>query len=405
MGAENRDLPSPEPVSGDDEHSHAQGPGRPPADPVDPVREISLINPAREISLINPISPISRISPSSPSIPRQDALAEPSWAHVLWTTVRLWLERRVLRGFSRGGGSVTMRRRLTSMIILVAVVFAAGALTVALTNGAGLSSASGQDSAGNPPGSSLAVAAADRRQAARWIAAQVSRSATVACDPAMCAVLQVAGFPSGNLLVLSSAAADPLGSAIVVSTDAIRSEFGGRLAGVYAPVIIARFGSGTARVDVRVTAADGSRAYLAALRADRIARRASGRQLLGNHSLVGSAAARAALAAGNVDSRLLSTLAVLAGTAHLSVDVLSFGDGGPGASPGIPLRYAVIAVLAAGKPSASAQYLQSALSFLRAQQAPFRAASMTTGRASGQPVLRIQFAAPSPLGLLGAGSP
>jgi hypothetical protein len=318
---------------------------------------------------------------------------------VLWTTVRLWFERRVLRGLVPGGGSA-LRRRLASVVILVAVVFSAGALTIALTSGPGTSSASGLDPAGH-----LAAASAARRMAARWIAAQVSRSATVACDPAMCAVLQAAGFPSGNLLVLNSAAGDPLGSAIVVSTDAIRSEFGGRLAGVYAPVIIASFGSGAARVDVRVTAADGSQAYLAALRADLLARRASGRQLLGNHSLAASAAARSALAAGDVDSRLLSTLAVLAGTAHLSVDVLSFGDSGPGASPGTPLRYAVIAVRAKGSPAGGTGYLQSALSFLRAQQAPYRAESLTMGADLGQPVLRIQFAAPSPLGLLGGGPP
>jgi len=375
MSGDNRALPSSEPIPGADELSHAPTPGQ------------------------QPVYPISSISP------QQDALAEPSWGHVLWTTVRLWLERHVLLGFRGGGSSVTLRNRLTSVIILVAVVFAAGALTVALTNGAGTSAASGQDSAGVPPASgNLVAASADRRRAARWIAAQVSRSATVACDPAMCAGLQAAGFPSGNLLVLSSAAGDPLGSAIVVSTDAIRSEFAGRLAGVYAPVILASFGSGTARVDVRVTAADGSPAYLAALRADRLARQASGRQLLSNHSLVVSAAARAALAAGNVDSRLLSTLAVLAGTAHLSVNALSFGDSGPGASPGIPMRSAVIAVRAHGKPSGSGS-LQSALSFLRAQQAPFRAESMIMGNDSGQPVLRIQFAAPSPLGLLGAGPP
>jgi hypothetical protein len=312
----------------------------------------------------------------------------------------------VLRAFPRMDGSAAMRRRLTSVIILVIVVFAAGALTVALTNGAGTSSAAGQASAGDPPGNKrLTAASADRRRAARWIVVQVSFSATVACDPAMCSALQAAGFPSGNLLVLNSAAGDPLGSAIVVSTDAIRSEFASRLVSVYAPAIIASFGSGTARVDVRVTAADGSRAYLAALQADRLARQASGQQLLGNQHLVVSAAARGPLAAGEVDSRLLSTLAVLAGAAHLSVEVLSFGDAGPGASPGIPMRTAVIAVHAYGKPPASAQYLQSALSFLRAQEAPFRAASMTLARASGQPVLRIQFAAPSPLGLLGAGSP
>lgn len=306
---------------------------------------------------------------------------------------------------SRRNGSVTMRRRLTSVIILIVVVFAAGALTVALANGVGTSSAAGQGSGGPSGSRSVAAASAARQHAAKWIIKQVSGGATVACDPVMCSVLQARHFPSGNLIALGPSAGDPLGSAIVVSTAAIRSQFRRHLVSVYAPVIIASFGSGTARVDVRVTAADGSAAYLAELHADRLARQASGKQLLGNKHLTVTAAARQALTAGQVDSRLLSTLAVLAGTAHLSVHVLSFGDAGPGASLGVPMRYAVIAINAAGQQSGSAQYLQAALGFLRAQQAPFRAASMTEATESGQPVLRILFAAPSPLGLLGAGSP
>ena len=299
-----------------------------------------------------------------------------------------------------------MRRRLTSVIILVIVVFAAGALTVALASGVGTSSAAGQDSGGGPAGNgSVAAASAARKHAAKWITTQVSRGATVACDPVMCSVLQARHFPSGNLIALGPSAGDPLGSDIVVSTQAIRSQFRRHLVSVYAPVIIASFGSGAARVDVRVTAADGSAAYLAELHADRLARRASGMQLLRNKHLSVSAAARQALTAGEVDSRLLSTLAVLAGTAHLSVHVLSFGDVGPGASPGVPMRYAVIAISAHGSQSGSVQYLQAALSFLRAQQAPFRAASMIEATESGQPVLRILFDAPSPLGLLRAGSP
>jgi hypothetical protein len=288
--------------------------------------------------------------------------------------------------------------------MLVMVVFAAGALTVAVANGVGTSSAAGQND--NASGNrSVMAASAARKDAAKWIIAQVDRSATLACDPAMCSVLQADHFPSGNLIALGPSSGDPLGSAIVVSTDAIRSLLRNHLTGVYAPVIQASFGKGPSRVDVRVTAADGAAAYLAQLRADGLARQASGRQLLGNKHLTVSAAARQVLAAGEVDSRLLSTLAVLAGTAHLHVHVLSFRDAGPGASLGVPMRYAVISVSSDGKQSGSALYLQSALSFLRAQQAPFRAASMTQGTESGQPVLRILFAAPSPLGLLGGGFP
>jgi hypothetical protein len=139
------------------------------------------------------------------------------------------------------------------------------------------------------------------------------------------------------------------------------------------------------------------------LRADLLQRQAAGQELLRNQHIVASAAARQALAAGEVDARMLSTLAALADTAHLSVDVLAFGDSGPGASPGMPLRSAVLGT--AGQQAGSLQYLQSVQGFLRAQQAPYRATTMTTERVSGQPVLYVEFAAPSPLELLPAGAP
>ena len=153
------------------------------------------------------------------------------------------------------------RRRLTAIVILAILVLAAVGLTIALSSGktAHTGSAPGNGSKGN---SSLQAAAAARKQAATWVTAQVSPSATVACDPVMCSALQIAGFPAGNLLAMSPDAGDPLGSAIVMSTEAIRSTLGSRLTSVYAPVVLASFGNQTARVDVRVTAPDGARAYL-----------------------------------------------------------------------------------------------------------------------------------------------
>src|SRR6202012_4336945 len=95
----------------------------------------------------------------------------------------------------------------------------------------------------------LGVSAATRTTAARWIAAQVAPSAIVACDPVTCAALQADGLTATRLLVLGRAASDPLGSDLVGATSAVRSELGPRLAGVYAPSVIASFGSGAARID------------------------------------------------------------------------------------------------------------------------------------------------------------
>ena len=122
----------------------------------------------------------------------------------------------------------------------------------------------------------------------------------------------------------------------MVATPALRSQFGARLASVYAPAVIASFGSGAARIDIRAVAADGTAAYDSALAADRSARIAAGEELIGNHRIVMTAAAATVLRAGQVDPRLLAMLAALA--AQQPLRILAFGDPSPGASAAIPLR-------------------------------------------------------------------
>ena len=239
--------------------------------------------------------------------------------------------------------------------------------------------------------------AAVRSQAAAWVAQQVSRDAIVACDPAMCAALQAHGIAQGNLLVLRPSAADPLGSDVVMATAAVRSQFGSRLASVYAPEVIASFGTGELRIDVRAVAPDGAAAYRATLAADLAARRAAGRQLLRNHRISVTAAARSDLVTGRVDARLLITLAAVA--ADAPVRITGFADAGPRAGPDVPLRAVQLATALPAAGSAAA--IRNMLAFLRAQRPPFRPARAGTVRgAAGSPVLSIEFAAPSPAGLL-----
>jgi hypothetical protein len=326
-----------------------------------------------------------------------DATAEPSWPTVLATTGRLWLERRGLRRPVSADAVPRSAWRRFGLLGLVLVVFAAGALTVALIRQTAKDAAADRP----PPGGSLRAAAAVRDDAAAWIVKRVGPGAIVACDPVMCSALQKRGFPAGLLLALGPSAGDPLGSSIVVATAALRSQFGHRLTGEYAPVAIAGFGSGTAAIQVLVTAQDGAASYLTALHADLRARRRGGTQLLGSARIGCSAAAAAALSAGRVDARLLMTLPALAH--QQQVRVLSFGGAAPGANRDIPLRTAELAIPAG---PAGQGYLRSALALLRAQRAPLLASSMTTTRlASGRTVLFVGFAAPSPLGLLGPSTP
>ena len=250
----------------------------------------------------------------------------------------------------------------------------------ALSSVAGLSAA----------GPSVAGASAVRDQAAAWVAGQVSGGADLACDPAMCAALAQRGVPAGNLLVLGPGAGDPLGSAVVVQTAAVRSIFGARLASVYAPEVLASFGAGAARIDVRIVAPDGTAAYRRALAADIRARRAAGAQLLRAPRITVTPSARSALAAGQVDARLLITLAALAASEPVRID--GFGGRGPGESPGLALRTAEITA-----PAATARRM---LAFVRAQRSPYLAirADLTPGP-DGY-VLTVEFGAPAPLGML-----
>jgi hypothetical protein len=327
---------------------------------------------------------------AGPVAPRPRPGVEPSWPKVVGTTVQLWLARR------------PRSQRVLGALIALLVVFAAGGLTVALIRqpDTGRAARSGNGS-GAPNTSGLAsvqAAAAARQSAAAWISAEISHSAVVSCDPAMCAALEASGFPAGDLMILGPGARDPLGSAVVVSTAAVRSLFGTRLTTVYAPIVIASFGSGTAQIDVRVYAAGGAPTYLAALRADQISRQSTGRSLLRNRRVSASAAAQRQLVAGQVDSRLLVLVATLASEGPGPVRIVGFGDSGPGASPGVPLRQVEIA---ASPPGARSGYLPSVLAFLRAQEALFLPGSVkTTVLAGGQEVVRIVFDAPSPLGLL-----
>ena len=334
----------------------------------------------------------------------------PPWSQVIATTLQLWLGRRVRRGRDALAEPVRRSRRWVGALGLAIVVFAAGALTIVLAQhhgGQGGHPASGSRGRAHTTGSAnpvklgraaLEAAAQNRQQAAVWIAAQVSHAAIVSCDPVMCQALTKAGFPAGDLLTLGPSATDPMGSQIVVDTTVLRNQLGSRLPNVYAPAVIAAFGTGASRVDVRVDAPDGAAAYVDLQRADLLARQQDGQQLAGNHSLHLAAPARQAISAGEVDTRLLVTLVALMGQRY-PVYVYRFGDAGPGATPGVPMRMMRIAALVQRGPHGTS-YLHSVVRFLAEQQPPYRASVHVLHLPGAKTVIEIEFSAPSPLGLL-----
>jgi hypothetical protein len=327
--------------------------------------------------------------------------SEPSWPTVIATTLRLWLERHPV---VVGGKTIRVRPRVLAfalVISLAAGVLAAGVAGALVAGGAASNATRAAASSRSNPSSpspaavaALSASVATRDQAARWVATQVAASAIVSCDPAMCAALEAAGVPAARLLVLGTAAADPLGSDIVVATQAIRSQFGARLESVYAPTVIASFGAGAGRIDVRASAPLGAASYESDLATDRRARMVAGSQLLRNSRIVLSTSARAALRDGAVDSRLLLTLAALA--AEQPVRIIAFGDPSPGANPAVPLRGVEIAPVSGG--ARASALLSGMRSFLNAQRWPFLPLRISLG---GTSTLNFEYAAPSPLGLLG----
>ena len=241
-----------------------------------------------------------------------------------------------------------------------------------------------------------------RAQAAAWVAGQVSPDVTVSCDAVMCAALKAHGFPAGNLVMLGPTSPDPVPSNLVVETSAVRALFGNSLGIAWAPAVLASFGSGTGVITVRVVAPHDAAAYQASLEADLADRKRSGTALLNNSRITVSATARSQLAAGQVDSRLLLALASLAG--HQPIDIVRFENPGPGASPGVPLRFADLAESIPPAHMDTAAYMRAALAVLSTTAARIGPARVVSGTLQGQPALQIQFTAPSPLETTGLGS-
>lgn len=141
------------------------------------------------------------------------------------------------------------RRRVAAILVVILLIAAVGMLAFELPRpGAAPGRLAGNQTPLNyqPP---LEVSA--RNQAVTWILQHVSRAAVVSCDPQLCAALVNAGFPAADIDVLEPSSDDPLGSVLVVATGPIRAQYGSRLT-LIAPTIITSFGSGTARIDIRL---------------------------------------------------------------------------------------------------------------------------------------------------------
>ena len=360
----------------------------------------------------HPVPPGTVLNASRPAAP---VPKEPSWGRVLATTIKVWVSWRLrCLGFGPQGASgrsgqtrfggpagrlTAPRWRVAALVLALAVsavitlqfagVFtgtAAPALRAVRAPSAG--SLVARTPGRQPP----SAAAAAQAQAAAWIAGQVNADAIIACDPAMCAALQAQGVTAGRLMPLQAGAANPHGATVMVTSNSADSQ----LASSYAPAVIAAFGPGNARIDVRATEPGGSAGYESALRADLAARENAGAQLVKNSHIRFTAQDAAQLRAGAVDSRLLATLAALA--SQYAFQVATFGD----TSPGVQVLFRDVTITPGGTRDGAAE-LAAVMALVNGQHPPYLPAHATIIRTpAGQAALRIEFAAPSPLGLLTA---
>jgi hypothetical protein len=306
---------------------------------------------------------------------------------VLATTVSLWTGRRVAR---------LRHPRMALFLTLSVVVAAAAVVTVVQFTGTSPRTASPLRAAAPgrphqaPPAWAAGAAGAVRGQAAAWVAGQVSGAEMVGCDPLMCIALHAHGVAAGRLVPAGTGAS---GAGLLVASAVSDDQQG-------TPVLLASFGSGGNVVEVRAAAPGGTAAYQRAVQADQAARRSAGTQLLHSRRVQVGDQAAGQLKAGEVDTRLLIMLAMLA--SQRPWQVVAFG----GASPGVPLAQAPFRQVTITGPDAGA--LASSLALVRAQRAPYQPAQAAIvrlpGQARDQLALRIDFAAPSPPGLLTGGA-
>jgi len=205
----------------------------------------------------------------------------------------------------------------------------------------------------------------------------------------MCQALKTHGIPAHDLLMLEPKGTDLFGSTVVVATATVRNQFGSRLDSVYAPGVLASFGSGKARIDIRQTAPRGPAAYWSALRADQQERKAVEPTLAESLQIVATAAIRRPLRAGRVDSRLYLLIEGMATQLTQPIQIMAWGDLSPRASPGIPFRSATLV--------GSTANLRKLLTFAQGLNILLAPNLSKIMRLDGQPALLVAFAAPSPL--------
>jgi hypothetical protein len=225
----------------------------------------------------------------------------------------------------------------------------------------------------------------------------------MACEQVMCARLRSTGIDGGDLVELGGDATKLSGAQLVVATPGVRERFGSALAYTIAPDVLGIFGVGPSRVEVRERSPQSLAAHDRAKAREQKSRQRAGLQLLNVPRVHTTSDAMHELAAGEVDNRLVLTLAKLA--RHHTLDVASFSGRGPYTGIDVPERAVDIDQVDGSAAIGDNPAIGNALHVVRGQRGTYRAASARLIGTAGGGVLRITFTVPTPPNVLRGGLP
>lgn len=310
------------------------------------------------------------------------------------------MRRRLLRVPDSGKVS---RARLAAVLTIVVVVMAGGAAAAVALSTRSPVARSGNHAASRvklTPAQAAAQAAtasaeqANSKLAASWFATQAGPGLIIGCDPATCAAILAAGYPTGGQVVLQPGVSMPRPGSLIVASAAIRAQYGPQLVGL-APEVLAAFGTGASAVEVRLAVAGGAQAYSQAARRALAARRRAGHKLLQVRNVHAGKVAKDELSSGRVDPRLTAVLRRLA--QHYPVVLVHFGDAGPLAGSALPYRMAEITVPTTRLGRRKVSELRGMEKLLKGHRSGGSAELMPRHLAGGKLILELKFLAPSPL--------
>jgi hypothetical protein len=164
---------------------------------------------------------------------------------------------------------------------------------------------------------------------------------------------------------------------------------------------IAEFAVGADIVEVREIFAGRPAEQAALARSDRAAREEAGQALAENPRLDLAPRARAALVAGEVDSRLLVALVGISGRHVLNIE--DFPRHPAEQATLAPRRSVQVTVVDGHQVAPDERSTRKVLEFLAAQVAPFRPDTTSVTKGGGGGTLTIAYRAPTPVGLLAPG--